>query len=667
MERNTALTLALAALLILSAGAIASSHTIPLSQNDDGVVLDQPDGPTITLTGNTEIANTSGSVDSNTVRWESTDGSTEFSAMGEAGATIAATDLEGNWSKATSIDTSTADLTIDPDDKSAVTVGGGIDSIEWAGDATVDDGSRAFSYSASSSAKVEIPTDSSNTKIIAVAQSDGAVVGQTTTDSSGIATFDSLDLGSYDVTLSTTSDPTVDNGNASPSGGETLNETPVELSIDVSDPDFGTEHGDEVTATAYVLESDSPDPSTDPEIGSDTLTSNGTAIVWFDDGEGGENQYYWVVKDSYGASEQSDVFLFQLPDELYIRDELTGELLNDTQSNITLTFYGDTSVTRRSTSDGVISLTGLPVGEEIIVVAETDGYYNRRIIIDSLTDQQNVYLLNESVDSVAVTFTLEDLSGQFPSSESKLYLTKAVPNENGSDAETRVIAGDYFGASGRFPVVLEQDSRYSVRIENRDGRVYEAGGFTASVAGEEPIRIGSVKFTPGDFESYTVDHRTKDTEDGAHLDFVFRDPELLTEDFQIAVYPRGDEENATFEDSWFSPREVYEISVELEPDTVYVLEWSATRNGDEIGQRVPVGGDSLIPVPLDSRWLNSMSIVAVVFVASLGGPRYGTVVALGVVGMAGLLALVGFLNISWIGWWVAVSIGVGMHLQGRVR
>lgn len=443
---------------------------------------------------------------------------------------------------------------------------------------------------------------------------------------------------------------------ANPSGGKTVSESPVELSINVSDADFSTSQGDTVDVT-FIDESDGS------EIGTDTVTENGTATTYWDDVVGGENEWTVEATDEYGNSVEAGPFTFQSPDELAVRDEITGELLTDTASNLTLTFYGDTTTERRTTTDGTISLTGLPVGEELVVVAEADGFYNRRIIIDSLTQQQNVYLLNESVESVEVIFTLEDRSGDFDASNSKLYLEKAVPTENGS-AETRIIAGDYFGL-GRFPVVLEQDSRYNLRVENSEGQVYDPGSYTASVADIETIRIGRIQFAPPDGESYTVQHEIVDDEQvGDRLDFQFTDPAEETTDFEVAVFPRSDPDNATYEDSWSAPRANYSFSTSLNESETYMIEWSATRNGDEIGQRLPAGGNSIVPVPIGMEWLNGFAMLAVVFTASLGSPRYGSTVAMGAVGMAGMFMLIGWLTIAAPAWWVAATIAVGAHLSG---
>jgi len=652
MERRVR-TLAVALLVLVAlvgvglalTGGVAVDGTIPLD-DDDAPQVD-------VVTSNSEMLLDGEHGGTGTMEIVTEQGTIVFDGPDGTAAQVHEDDITGEYTSVTQIDAGSG-LTITPEDKPAVTVGGGIDSVEFASMA-VDDNTRDFTYTASSEASVTVNEIGATSETVVAVASDGTVLDQTTVDSSGSATFSELDSGSYDIQIATTSDPAL--GGASPSNNTNVSETPVQLSIDVTDGDFGAVQGDNVTVEFI----DDSDGST---IGEDTLTSNGTATTNWNDGVvGGENNWHVEVSDAYGNSVQSETFSFLAPDELYIRNELSGDLLTDTASNVTLTFYGETTTERRTTQDGTVPLAGLPVNEELVVVAEADGYYNRRIILDSLTEQQNVYLLNESVESVEVIFTIEDRSGNFDAEDSKLYLEKAVPTENGT-TETRIIAGDYFGL-GRFPVVLEQDSRYDLRVENREGQVYDPGTYTASIADIETINIGSIEFAPPDTESYSVQSDVVDDEQiGDRLDFRFTDPAEETTDFEVRVFPRSDPENATYEDSWTGPRGNYTFSSSLNESETYMIEWSATRNGNEIGQRLPVGGSSIIPVPIGSEWLNGFSFVAVVFVASLGSPRYGSTVAMAAVGMAGMFILIGWLSVSTVAWWVAAAIAVGAHLRG---
>ncbi|WP_346140157.1 hypothetical protein, partial [Streptomyces virens] len=170
------------------------------------------------------------------------------------------------------------------------------------------------------------------------------------------------------------SDPILDN--PSPSGGETVQETPVELSIDVEDADFDTEQGDEVTATAY-------DASDDTEIGSQTLFENGTATVSWSDPDLGANSYYWVAEDEYGNTVESSVFDFRTPNEIEIRNESDPEQLVEVDGDAEVTFFeeGGEEVVERPVEDGTVDLQGLPATEYIIVV-EIDGFETRQAIIE---------------------------------------------------------------------------------------------------------------------------------------------------------------------------------------------------------------------------------------------------------------------------------------------
>jgi len=49
---------------------------------------------------------------------------------------------------------------------------------------------------------------------------------------------------------------------------------------------------------------------------------------------------------------------------------------------------------------------------------------------------------------------------------------------------------------------------------------------------------------------------------------------------------------------------------------------------------------------------------------TFGSPRYGSTVAMGTVGIAGMFMLIGWLTIAGPAWWVAATIAVGAHLSG---
>jgi len=138
-------------------------------------------------------------------------------------------------------------------------------------------------------------------------------------------------------------------------------------------------------------------------------------------------------------------------------------------------------------------MAGLPADENFIAVAEADGYANRRIYIDSLIETQTIYLLNNSADSVAVEFELDDFSGQYQQDTSVLVVEREI---NGSYTP---IQGDFFGAAGTFEATLVRDVRHRLRIRNlATGREEIIGTVTPQSSGPQTLTIepdGDVQLT----------------------------------------------------------------------------------------------------------------------------------------------------------------------------
>lgn len=288
------------------------------------------------------------------------------------------------------------------------------------------------------------------------------------------------------VTVSVSGEHTPELSDPTPENGTLVNESPVELAVTVTDVDFQTE--DSVTVEFR-------DASDDSIIGTETLSSNGTATTDWDDVVGGANSYYIVATDNYGNQITSNTFTFDAPAEVEIRSEQTGDLL--TNVDVTLEFYEQSetnAIYSPPVTSGTADMTGLPADENFIAVAEADGYANRRIFIDSLIETQTVYLLDNSADAVAVQFELDDFSGQYQQDTSVLVVEREI---NGSYTP---IQGDFFGAAGTFEATLVRDVRHRLRIRNLEtGREEVIGTFTPQSSGPQTLTIepdGDIQLTP---------------------------------------------------------------------------------------------------------------------------------------------------------------------------
>jgi hypothetical protein len=236
-----------------------------------------------------------------------------------------------------------------------------------------------------------------------------------------------------------------------------------------------------VTVTFY-------DASDDSVIGTDTLTSNGTATTSWSSLSGGANEWYAVAEDSSGQQSTSQTFDFEAPGDLYISNELNHTQLIDS-ATVQIEFYfrngtGPAKIVTRTTSTGVVNMTGLPTDQPFIVVASADNFTDRRIFVQSLTETQRVYLLPESATSVPVTFNIEDYSGNFPQDDSVLLVQRGI---NGT---WQTVLGDYFGANGQFPAEVQKGARYRLVLYNVEtGQDRVVGTYTPLSAGAQTVSV----------------------------------------------------------------------------------------------------------------------------------------------------------------------------------
>lgn len=538
-------------------------------------------------------------------------------------------------------------------------------------------------------AEVDLTLDNASATVTVTEQSSGTQLAQSTYSSSGTHTlsFGTTTSDAVEVTVAfeaTGADPVtelnsegimftghapeLDNASASPSGGGTVTESPVELSINVSDAEFGSSYSESVDVTFY-------DASDDSVIGTDTVTSNGTASVDWDVGAtgGGTLEWYAVAEDSYGLSTTSSTFSFTAPSELRILKETAPtELVDDDNLTLRVRFFSDDSdtVVERQVTDGTVDLSGLPVDERFIVTVranETNTYTYRRIVIDSLFETQEVYLLNESEPNSQVIFELDDPTGQFPPTETTLYVEKAI-TKNGT-TEYKTIAGDTFGSTGRFPVVLRNDDRYRLRIEDDDGDSSRIlGSYSVYADTVEPLQIQRIA-PSGDSDSGTALYGgIQESDDGRQLAVRFRDPMNETTEVEYRVL-RGDGSvwisNTTRTSSEFA--DIYNLPANASEDETFVVEWTVTRGGETtsgsfVAGEVPgvadrFSGDIDPQVLSIASWLvilSTMGLLVIVNVAlaPIGGTGMATALTimgtvaipapmLGVSGAIGVLVLVG--------------------------
>ncbi len=535
--------------------------------------------------------------------------------------------------------------------------------------ATVEDQNLSASYTSqphdvsnAEQAAINI-TQASNVSVDAEVRTDGGTtLGSSTITTTGNHTISLSDTSSesletvLDVTVTgddpqfeladesilfTNDAPSVDNSSATPRGGDVI-EPPPTLSIDVSDPQFGTAQGEDLTVKWYV----------DGELRGETgVSSNGTASYELDSIVGGDHTWHAVVTDSYGASTTTETFSFSAPAELRVYNESAPSQLIDDNVSLRVRFFADDTeqVIEREVTDGVVDLSGLSATQRYTVTVaanETDKWTYRRVVIDSLIETSSVYLLPSSEPQAQIVFELDDPTGQFPPEETTLYVEKPISKDYDGDGtnETRyqVIAGDIFGASGDFPAVLEENARYRLRVETGDGASSRILGFySVSGPATERLQIQRVAPDPDADEGASLRATIEDRDDGDYIAIRYRDFGNATQEVQYEVVDANGTivvANTTRTADSFA--DLYPVPSEYGDDASFTVNYHIERVDEDRGGQIKLGqlGAFSDRFGLDPQILTVLSYIAILGTMGLVvinntrvAPFAGTAVASGLV------------------------------------
>lgn len=433
--------------------------------------------------------------------------------------------------------------------------------------------------------------------------------------------------------------------NPSPADGTNLDDKQVNFSVDVSDPEFPTAQGDSVTAELVL------DGSTEY---TETVTSNSTVSTTETLSTGGSHDYYWNLTDEYGATTTTSTRTIHVPSELSFYNETSPESLV-TEVNVTARFFGSDTIVTRTSSDGVVNMTGLPADEQILVTANADGYYQRTVTLDSLYDQQSVYMLNENASAVEIRFTLNSQSDSF-GENSDVIIEK--PLEINGSTEYRRIAASDFGVNG-YSVFLEEGSRYRISVRNENGDIRVLGGYQPTISETVQLEPGALSISVPDDGGVNYEARYSN-ETGPEITFEYVDPDNATSSVQVEIHERGNEsnvlmENTTYDSGPYGTLRVTETLTANQSEEAWVVKWHANRDGDDdIGSGILVGaheGNLLdeVMAPWMQLWL------AVGITLMTGGLFSRANVGIGAIGTA---AVGGFF--WYFGWTNGVTSGMAV-------
>jgi hypothetical protein len=451
--------------------------------------------------------------------------------------------------------------------------------------------------------------------------------------------------------------PTI--SNITPNGS--LSSEPSSVSATVNDTDFYY-GGDEVEVNISV---------DNQQVLSQNITQKSTLSTSIPSSGLTGGQHTITVTATGKGGTEADTTTYSVPSTIRIFNETSPSQLITGSPGVEVEFFSqDTNeVFSETVPNGELNLSGYPVDQQFIITFSGSGYHDRRIVLDSIYEQQDVYLLPTNQPSVDVEFAFTDYTGQFPPSQTFLFVEAAITKDfdNDSQDETRfqTILGDTIGSTGTYPATLAANERYRLRIRNQPNTRL-LGGYTATTSEIETIDIRGLTLEPPEEQRYATKRIVGTSGGQRYLTWKFRDEANATTSLDLTLSYRSNGtvvyQDTIIDDDGVSSYAVYQIP--LANNTAYTWNWTGERNGRTIGAEAPVGrGQAPLGIPLDPTWLGTAAMVGIVFTAALAGSRKHTYIAMTVVALAGIMMFMSVIKIAVPLWWLAAVIAVGGHLK----
>ena len=632
----------LVAIVLLSGVAIAAVDWRATSS----VEFDAADGPAITLDEQTDLTAQRPIPDSQTVDL----GPIDFESTGDTSAFVSS--VSGSQTKLTGVVTNSNTLWANHSQTQRVGVDSGastINSITWD---QIDLASDQTEISISGSGTLYVDGFAAN-EYVRVERSGEILLRQA--DADGII---SVTVQDHDLTFLDTNEPQLTN--PIPNDNQNIDQSPVTLQADLDHPDFPAE---EVTLTWYL---------NGQQVDTTTATDSGTVSVDVTGFVGGSNDWSVVAEDTTGATTSIEGS-FATPNTLEIRDEQNPDQLVTTDTEIEVTFFGDDqTVETRTTTDGTIDMSGLPLDESFTVQVDADGYLVRQSFARSVVERQEIFVLNDSAETVETQFEVNDPTGQFPSETSRVFVKK--PIERGGTTQYEVVVADQIG-SGGWTTTLAKDQRYLIEVENPNtGEIRQLGPYVASVNEVVTLNVDDLNY---DFTQNVGDvnfdwDATYINETGPAIDFQFVADDTIDK-FDVTIHKRNNESVTILEEQFtnyngnISLRAMIPEYIEDPDTTTWVVNWNATIDGETTDSSTIVGRGTLgTSIPgVGGTVLSIVGVLAIFVVAGLFSAANVSVGAIATSLVAAGLWFVGIIPSAVSGAFIAVALMIGIitHVQ----
>jgi hypothetical protein len=657
MDTRRAVVAFLVVTLLVGVPALAAiaNYSVPI-QNEVPVSTDQT--PTIILAaGSTTDVNMQDMWNGSQLDIRTAQGNITVSGDPGASARLDVTNIEGTQTQVTEISAGSNWINLDPADKNRVDVRGDADTLSFK-QIAVDDGATDIQLGGpvGGTAELRLHGLSANTEFGLYDASRDEFLGHFTTDASGTGstTVDMPD-GTQALqvrTVGSVGPPTL--SNPSPQGEVT--QAPDTLSVDVAANGWPVE---------VVFKVEGSTVKTVQTSANGTVTADVSSVVT------DLGQYNWSVTatDALGQTDTIQTS-FQTPDTLTLREEhAPQQIINN--STVTLRFYtvdGEIAI-ERTTSNGTVNMSGLP-NSEFVVFAESPNHYDRRIYINSIFEQENMFLLNKTVfprannSAIRSRFVYEDLTGEYPTAETTIQVQRAIDLNGDNRSEYRTVAGDYWGASNEFETILEYGERYRIVLVNQEtGARHVAGSHIPTEDLTQTIRVSGLVEEAHNASGIVGLAELNETDDT--IDIVYRDPTNATDELQVVVESR-DGNDVIYNNTVAGPLGTYGDSVQLNASQAE-QDWVVRFESDEHRSVIPVGSGAVgLPVSVPGWLLTLLMSMCVTFVGALYGPRTSLMGAWAMVFVAAGVAMFGW-GFSGGAVVVAALVAVGVTLLARAR
>lgn len=641
IKRQLAVVLVVVALLGATPALAAIADVASPIEGDVPVTTDGAPNVTVAADSGDEL-NFDTLFENERLNITTTEGSIVVTGDDAAAGRIATENIEGTSTLVSQIDGG-GWLELNPADKQRVDVSGDIDAISFQ-QVGVDDGTRDLQIMGPTDGTVALrihDLEADSTYGVYDADRD-EYLGTLSAGTDGVA-GGTVDLPDGTHTLRLRNAETIDSptvSNPSPTGQVT--DQPDRLEVDV-------EGAAKPLTVEFTLDGE--------VVGTAETTQNQTVSVDVSDTTTELGTFDWSASVTDGVDQTDTVTAqYETPSELTLREEHAPATVID-DANATIRFFtadGDIAI-ERSPTGGSIDMTGLP-DSSFVVVVESDSHYQRQVFVESIFQQENVYLLNstefERGDNSAVRsrFVYEDLTGSFPRADTTIQLERALDADGDGESQFRVVAGDFFGAGGAFEVILERNARYRITVTNQaTGRSTILGSHIPTEDLSRELRVSGLSEEAAQEQGVVGIAEL----DNGTVNVAYRDPANATESLEVRIVDQAGNETLHSE-TVAGPLGTYSTAVPLnesQQDQDWVVEFTAN-DGDRYRSVVPVGsGSATLPVAVPPWLLTLLGSMLVTFVGALYGPR---TVLLGVWSMVFVAA-----GLSMFGWaFGGVSVAV---------